>query len=237
MLHDCINMIRSINRSLFKELYENEDKEVDNPNNRYDYAREMKKLELIPEIRDKHTYLQELLSDYSFNCGPWEENKRWGGESFLWMMTKERDKYFQIIESERIFLASQIKENEPPEKPKLFTPPTVPIKMSPVREFITNEINSIDKIGWKYVFKNEKDYTLFVNNLTNFFENNPYQLPESCIIIKSGCKTRFSIILKQIYKEYSPSILKSDNKFLDILRTLHSFKDLTDNQIYKLLTG
>ena len=102
-----------------------------------------------------------------------------------------------------------------------------------------DELKAIDiNEEWKYSFINERDFNLFVNLLTDFFNCKPYSLPKQTINLKKGCKTRFAKALNPIYKELSSDNkkMKTDKKFFQLIRVLSHFKDESDHKIYQAIT-
>jgi len=109
-----------------------------------------------------------------------------------------------------------------------------PGETSPYKTLIINSFSAMDKQGWEYAFSSQDDFNTFVTILTNFFEDKEYSLPKSVIILKRTCRTKLAKTLGGIHKELSENPLKSDRKFLKILRILNYFKKETD--LYKALT-
>ncbi len=99
---------------------------------------------------------------------------------------------------------------------------------------ILNMFDTMDKRGWEYAFKTSADYNRFVDILTLFFEYKKYTLPKEPIQLKRGSKTKLGKILGEIHKELSEHPLKSDAKYLELVRCLNHFADETD--LYKVLT-
>jgi hypothetical protein len=111
------------------------------------------------------------------------------------------------------------------------------LKQSRTKELIIEYFNNIDKKqGWQYAFVSEQDFNLFTDILTNFFENNPYTLPQNPIQLKKGCKTKVAKVLGEIYKDSCEIKLRTNNEFFEIIRVLSPFKNQTINDLYKALT-
>ena len=105
------------------------------------------------------------------------------------------------------------------------------------RDVINKHIKTLDNnAGWGYAFKNENDYTVFLNLLTYYFTNESYKLPEIPIKLKRDCKTRLAKVLSPIHKELSEKPLKSDKEFFKILKVLNHFKNLSNVQLYDAIT-
>ena len=125
------------------------------------------------------------------------------------------------------------------EETQLETEPTSepeqnPINESRTKQLINDRFEKMDTEGWKYSFRSEAEYCLFVNLLTNFFEYKEHKLPETVIKLKSTCKTRLAKALNEIHKELSEKTLASDTEFFNIVRCLNHFA--TDNNLYKTIT-
>ena len=180
MVIDCRQLVEVEYRKLTTELYENESKEVDNPDNRYDYAREMKHLETLHDSNEKHKYLQNLLSDYTRNVGPWEENKRWNGESFLGMMTRERDRYYQDIN----FITREKTDEEIKEENIIELP--IRVKYS-LEEF--------------KVHLNDIDFKILVDAYTKYFLEGTFPALSKVINVRAGTVKKMANVLGQLYRE------------------------------------
>jgi len=182
MLTDIRGMISKEYSPLFKELYENEDKNVDNPNNRFDYAREMKLLEAKPDKEAKQQYLTELLADYTSNVGTWEENKRWNGESFSGMITRERDKIKQEIESERQQDSQDIISEEPE--------PENDLLLSTIEDYLS-EFESIIIVS---------DLETLSMALKQYFETGTFPVLSKIIKVGRVNIKRFGWVLNELYR-------------------------------------
>lgn len=102
------------------------------------------------------------------------------------------------------------------------------------RNLIIDLINDIDDKGWKYVFKNENDFTQFVDLLAKYFEGQPYELPSKKINLVRRCKTRFASVLKDIHKKLTIKPLSQDKEYLNIIRVLSPYANEKD--LYKTLS-
>lgn len=95
---------------------------------------------------------------------------------------------------------------------------------------------------WKYAFRNEEDYTTFVELLANYFEiwqyedNCVFETPEETIDMKNRTQNRLSRALNAIHGELTKHNLRGHTKFFDILRVLSHYKNLTDSEIESKLT-
>lgn len=88
----------------------------------------------------------------------------------------------------------------------------------------------------EFAFNSDKDYNTFLGLLINFFTYKPFKLPSNKIKLKRGCKTRFSPIFNSIHLELSEKKLKGDLEYFKIIKVLNHFSELSDDQIYKLIT-
>lgn len=108
---------------------------------------------------------------------------------------------------------------------------------SRTKKVISKIITNIDKQGWQYAFVSELDYNSFTDLLTNFFEYNPYTLPETIITLKRTCKTKVAKALGEIHKELSnENKLSTDTKYFELIRVLSHFNKETEENLYKALT-
>ena len=116
--------------------------------------------------------------------------------------------------------------------------PSVETIRSQTKEIIIDKINLIDKSKhWRYVFKTEKDFILYTELLTKFFEYKEYELPKVTMILRARCKTRLANTLGEIHLELSNrDTLAGDTKYFEIIRTLKPFKKSTNTSLYKDLT-
>jgi hypothetical protein len=105
------------------------------------------------------------------------------------------------------------------------------------RSLITDQLDSMDKNGWRYAFKSESDYNMFTELLTNYFEFKEYQIPNSVTELKRGCKTRLAGALGRIQSQLSNSdTLSGDEGYFKIVRSLNHFANLSKDQLYKDLS-
>jgi len=222
------NLIGDEIQSLIEQLFEHYKKDTEYPENRFDYAREIKHINSLADNTTKYSYLQHLLSKYeSTECRHWEEKKKWDGVYFRNLMTRERDKYYQLLPENLLSQKPPEIESETDSDKILF---------NTTKEIIIKNIKSIDKNkGWQYVFNDENDFNLFANILTNFIDGKPYQIPEKTIKLKKNTKTRFAKVLKPIHKDLRDCQMKSDSEFFSIIRILNHFNTDTDTKIYKLI--
>lgn len=108
---------------------------------------------------------------------------------------------------------------------------------SRTRKVIYDAFEGIDKQGWRYAFVYEKDFNLFTDLLTNFFEYKQYTLPETTIQLKRTCKTRVSKVLGEIHKELSnENTLTNDEKYFQLIKVLSHFEKENKEVLYKALT-
>lgn len=116
-------------------------------------------------------------------------------------------------------------------------PQTININGSRTKKVIFETFANIDKQGWEYAFVSEQDYNLFVDLLTNFFEYQPYTLPEAKIQLKRTCKTKLAKALGEIHKELSnENKLTTDTKYFQLIKVLSHFEKETNGDLYKALT-
>ena len=114
--------------------------------------------------------------------------------------------------------------------------PTTPsIERTRTKKVITDFFQSLDmNIGWQKAFKNENDYNSYCELLTAFFTMDTYNIPTEKIILKKMCKTKVARILKEIHFELSED-LKYDKEYHKIVRVLHYYQDLYDDEMYDAL--
>jgi hypothetical protein len=134
-------------------------------------------------------------------------------------------------------------EEEVKKHPRLFkkfdkcdhdTPPhQVEERESQTKNVISESFENMDKRGWEYAFVSLTDYDLFLDLLTRFFAYNPYTLPKITIQLKRTCKTKVAKALGEIHKELSEKPLNSDKEYLNIVRLLNHFKDVSDFELVK----
>lgn len=124
---------------------------------------------------------------------------------------------------------NKLKRNIPTEKDK---------QTLDTEQIIINEFESIDRNkGWRYAFKNENDFNSFVELLTLYFKHESYTLPQTIIQLKIRTKTKVAKALREIHKELSnEDNLRNDFKFLELIRVLSTFNNLSIEDIYDNLT-
>ncbi len=117
-------------------------------------------------------------------------------------------------------------------------PPQTEIKNESYKKKKIDEIfNSIDRKGWQYAFASEKEYNLFADLLTNFFEDKPNSLPKTAIKLNRRCKTKVGIVLGELHKKMSnKDKLITDTDYFKLIRVLSPFEKETDGDVYKALT-
>ena len=101
------------------------------------------------------------------------------------------------------------------------------------RKVIEDQFYYKGELDWKFAFRKKEDFNLFVTLLIKFFTGEKYD-QYSTISLKSSCKTRLARILREIYKELSEDKMRSNERFLDIVRILSPYKD--DPNLYRTLT-
>lgn len=122
-------------------------------------------------------------------------------------------------------------------QPNIESLPTEPISVNDNRtkKVILEVFENMDKKGWQYAFVSEKDYNLFTDILTNFFEYKPFSLPESTIQLKRTCKTKIAKALGEIHAQLSENPLKSDIEYFKIIKVLNHFKRVSDFDLVKAM--
>lgn len=122
-------------------------------------------------------------------------------------------------------------------KPQNDTTPPQPIDkdQNRTKKVIAEYFESMDKKGWEYAFRNDHDYNLFADVLTNFFQYKPYTLPKATIKLKRTCKTKLAKALGDIHAELSETPLKSDLQYLKIAKVLNHFEDVSDFELVKAM--
>lgn len=100
-----------------------------------------------------------------------------------------------------------------------------------IKSYIENEFQSIKERCF------DTGYNTLIALLTSFFEGKEYTIPLQKIQLKARCKTKIAPIFNKIYmqKKSGMTPLKSDKKYFEIIRVLNHFKDLSDNEIYKII--
>lgn len=182
MLIDCTGIIDKEYSKLLIDIYESEDKQIDNPNNRFDYAREMKHLKTLADKDAKHEYLNKLLDDYTSNVGTWEEKKRWNGESFLGMMTRKRDAIKREMDDEIGNNTEQpFYEQNQPENDLL-------------RSTIVEYLSDFESII------NKQDFEILTNALKQYFETDTFPVLQKVIKVGRINKKRFGWVLNELFR-------------------------------------
>ena len=156
------------------------------------------------------------------------------------IIINENDKTFGIVDHFTCYFKMTIEGFE--KRNEIFFPINLPpqpisVNESRTKKVIVETITNIDKQGWQYAFVSEKDYNLFTDLLTNFFEYKPYTLPETIIQLKRTCKTKVAKALGEIHKELSnENQLTTDTKYFQLIRVLSHFEKETEGDLYKALT-
>lgn len=92
----------------------------------------------------------------------------------------------------------------------------------------------------KECFINDKDYEMFVDLLTKFFEGKEYTLPKKPIALKDRSKTKCAPIFNAIWREMpyqnKGNTLTKDLKYFEIIRVINHFRQLTDPELYRDIT-
>ena len=115
-------------------------------------------------------------------------------------------------------------------------PEQVTNEIRKIKQFIANELDTIDNLGWSYAFTNETDFNLFLDLLACYFCFEPYNIPKTTIKLKRGSKSRLAQTLNSIHKEFSERPLRFDVEFYKLLRIITPFEKMTDIEIYKAIT-
>jgi len=112
----------------------------------------------------------------------------------------------------------------------------------PERENIITKIETliseIDRIkGWESIFFEEKDYLEYRETLVNFFSDPNFKIPQRTIKTKNKTISKLSILFKGIHEHYSEMTghLVKDDRFHQVVRILHEWKDKNSVQIYKAI--
>lgn len=195
---------------------------------------------------EKALILDKIIKDFSYHCNSVKEEKdpilkRKKIENHLnnlkdTLSNKTDDRLMQITVDNLNDSINYQMGFWQDELEKLDTLP-ININNSRSKKFIIQEFENIDNAkGWKYVFKTQKDYELFVDLLTKFFEFEKYYLPDEIIELQKRCKTRLAKTLGEIYRELGKDNLNKDDSFFKILRTLNHFEKETQTKLYKALT-
>jgi hypothetical protein len=102
---------------------------------------------------------------------------------------------------------------------------------------IIDYIDTLDSnSGWEFCFKNQNDLTLFVNLLAEYFQHKNPSIPLKKIAINRGSKTRLCNRLKTIHSELGEHSLRSDEGFYKVIKVIKDINQMTNDQIYKLMT-
>lgn len=102
--------------------------------------------------------------------------------------------------------------------------------------FIKEQLANNPDNSWEFYFFSENDHTFIIENLKSFFSGSPYD-NTTRITVKPKCNTKLCNAFHDIYFFCSPvKKLKSDRKFLTLLKNISIFSDLNFGQLYyKLL--
>lgn len=98
-----------------------------------------------------------------------------------------------------------------------------------IKEFFV----TIDTSGWKYVFSNEQDFNKLIGILVQHFDSKKLNTLTS-IKVKTNCKTKLALMLKEIHKEFGSTKLKQDTQFFEIIKSISIFKNEAD--LYKTIS-
>lgn len=92
-------------------------------------------------------------------------------------------------------------------------------------------------------FRRDEDMDKFISLLVNFYakshkkESIKLELPNDTFELKRRTKTKFAQVLSPIYNVLSnKDNLKADKDYFDLIRVLNHFSELTDKEIYKMIT-
>lgn len=119
---------------------------------------------------------------------------------------------------------------------KLIKEPTT-LNGGRTKQVISETFENMDEKGWQYAFVSEKDYNLFTDLLTNFFEYKTYSLPKNTIQLKRTCKTKVAKALGELHKELSnKNKLINDDEYFKLVKILNPFENETKQDLYKALT-
>jgi hypothetical protein len=89
--------------------------------------------------------------------------------------------------------------------------------------------------GWEHYFDKEKDFKQLLELLQLNLSGFEYSLPSNLIQTKKRTKTDLGNLLGRIHKELSTvKTLRSDHKFIEIIKSIDSFKD--EKNVYRALT-
>lgn len=101
------------------------------------------------------------------------------------------------------------------------------------KEDIKERIVNVDTKGWRYSFKNEKDFEEFTQYLADYFtgnldKNKISQMQPGKIKLQHHCKTRLAQALKEIQQQFGKGKLKQDEDFFKIVKTLDHYSEESD---------
>ncbi|RCU42456.1 hypothetical protein EIZ47_08880 [Chryseobacterium lacus] len=113
---------------------------------------------------------------------------------------------------------------------------TIKYELSECARLITQKFNDMHSKGWAYAFLSEKDFSSYVQLLTNFFEYRPQIISATEIKLKRNTKTRVATILRDIHKDLSEKELINDKPFFKLVKILNHFKHDSEKDLYKALT-
>lgn len=120
---------------------------------------------------------------------------------------------------------------------KAIPPQPIRTETNDTKNVITEHFNAMDNNSYKYAFKIEQDFNVFINILTNHFEYKEYSLPENTIQLKRGCKTKLAATLGKIHSELgNVDKFSSDIEYFKIVKCLSHYTDLSNDELYKSLT-
>lgn len=120
---------------------------------------------------------------------------------------------------------------------KALVPQPINNELNRTKEVITDYFERMHVDGYEYAFRSENDYNTFINILINNFESKKYDLPQSTIQLKRGCKTKLAGTLGKIHSELSnKDVFKSDVEFFKIVKCLNLYSNLTNTELYTALT-
>jgi hypothetical protein len=109
-------------------------------------------------------------------------------------------------------------------------------KINEMIEKLLNEIDQKNNIdSWQCIFYEENDFKKYKEILANFFLYPNYIIPEITINTKNRTISKLSILFKRIHEQFSDlrGHLNKDERFHQIVRILHEWKDKNSIQIYK----
>lgn len=115
-------------------------------------------------------------------------------------------------------------------------PEPIDVNQNKTKKIITELFDNIDNQGWKYAFKNDNDYNLFMDLLTDFFELKTYTLPKATISLKRTCKTKVAKVLGEIHSELGDGKLIDAKEYFTLIKVLNHFENEKEGDLYKSLT-